>query len=398
MDYSFTRADAAPRSSAKSRMDVPTLRKKARRSWGLIATISLIQGFLSLAHWFIFYTFTVFFPMSSRGADYLGALLFVLSISFTLGALLGFRHDHSAVGWIYKIAACWLGILNFLFWAAWLCWGVDLAMRLSGRGGAEERLGTAGLLFGLAILISLYGFINARWIRERRLTVALPNLPQSWQGRTALLISDMHLGNVNGARFARRIANLARRLNPDVVFIAGDLFDGSKCEAGRLAAPLFEMNPRFGVYFCGGNHEDFGDAAAYSSALMRGGIRVLHNQHVDIDGLRVIGISYSDSHHPLRLRAYLDSLELHNGPASILLNHVPHRLPTVESSGVSLQVSGHTHGGQIFPFTLIVRRVYREFTYGLQRFGKLQVLTSSGVGTWGPPMRVGSQPEVVLIK
>ncbi len=81
----------------------------------------------------------------------------------------------------------------------------------------------------------------------------------------------------------------------------------------------------------------------------------------------------------------------------MLLNHVPHRLPIVEQAGINLQVSGHTHGGKLFPFTLFKRWVYGKFTYGLQRFGKLQVLTSSGVGTWGPPMRVGTAPEVVLI-
>jgi hypothetical protein len=151
------------------------------------------------------------------------------------------------------------------------------------------------------------------------------------------------------------------------------------------------------MYFCGGNHEDFGDAAGYSAAITRGGIHVLHNRRVDVDGLQVIGVSYADSTIPAHIRAFLESLHLANGPASILLNHVPHRLPIVEQEGVSLQLSGHTHGGQIFPFTLIVRRVYGKFSYGLQRFGRLQVLTSSGAGTWGPPMRVGTHPEVVLV-
>jgi hypothetical protein len=234
-------------------------------------------------------------------------------------------------------------------------------------------------------------------IRERRLTVSLPNLPHAWKGRTALLMSDLHLGNINSAGFARRIAGIARRLDPSIIFVAGDLYDGSKADPALLAAPLFELNPPHGMYFCGGNHEDFGDAAGYSAAITRGGIHVLHNRRVDVDGLQVIGVSYADSTIPAHIRAFLESLHLANGPASILLNHVPHRLPIVEQEGVSLQLSGHTHGGQIFPFTLIVRRVYGKFSYGLQRFGRLQVLTSSGAGTWGPPMRVGTHPEVVLV-
>ena len=110
-----------------------------------------------------------------------------------------------------------------------------------------------------------------------------------------------------------------------------------------------------------------------------------------------LGVPYGDSTCPIRLRATLEGLHLDPGQASILLNHVPNRLPIVEQAGVSLQLSGHTHGGQIFPFNWLTRRVFGKFTYGLQRFGELQVYTSSGAGTWGPPMRVGTHPEIVLI-
>ena len=130
--------------------------------------------------------------------------------------------------------------------------------------------------------------------------------------------------------------------------------------------------------------------------LRNAGIQVLHNQRVNVDGLDVIGVSYRDAAYPMHLRTFLDGLAL-NGTASILLNHVPNRLPIVEQAGVSLQLSGHTHGGQIVPFTWLTRRAFGKYTYGLQQFGRLQVLTSSGAGTWGPPMRVGSAAEVVLI-
>ena len=118
---------------------------------------------------------------------------------------------------------------------------------------------------------------------------------------------------------------------------------------------------------------------------------------VVIDGLQVVGVPYASSNYPLQLRNFLSSLRLAEGGASILLHHVPNRLPIVEQAGVSLQLSGHTHGGQVFPFSWITRRAFGKFTHGLERFGKLQVLTSSGVGTWGPPMRVGTHSEIVLI-
>jgi uncharacterized protein len=359
--------------------------------------VVLLQAFLLLAHWFIFHTLVSFWPMSPLGERSLGLALFLLGISFVVAALLGFRFSNMLVEVIYKTAAVWLGMLNFTFWAACLCWLSRIALVLAHSDTTLARQLLAGIFFSLAIFTGIYGMLNARRILEHHLTVTLPNLPPSWRGRTALLISDLHLGNINGSGFARRIANIARRIDPHVIFIAGDLFDGSKADPDRIASPLFTLAPPFGIYFSGGNHEDFGDVHQFESTLTRGGIRVLHNERVVVDGLHIVGVSYADSTHLLQLRSFLDSLHLNGGPASILLNHVPSRLPVVEAAGVSLQVSGHTHGGQMFPFTWITRRAFGRYTYGLNPYGKLQVLTSSGVGTWGPPMRVGTDPEVVCI-
>ena len=123
-------------------------------------------------------------------------------------------------------------------------------------------------------------------------------------------------------------------------------------------------------------------------------------QTIRVNGypVRIVGVAYGQSTYPLQMRAFLEGLRLKDGPASILLNHVPNHLPLAELAGVSLQLSGHTHGGgQIFPFNFITRRAFGKFTYGLQRFGEMQVYTSSGAGTWGPPMRVGTHSEIVLL-
>ena len=364
--------------------------------WPVLAVV-LIQVILLLAHWFLFHTVVAFWPLTLDAQRCLAIALLLLGVSFVAAALLSHRYSNSPVRILYKIAAVWLGVFNFLFWAACLCWLGRFALYMARHDNVSSRQYLAALLFGLAFLTSFYGLLNARRIRERRLTITLPNLPLSWRGRTALLISDMHLGNVNGAPFARRIAGIATRLSPHIILIAGDLFDGSKVDPNHVASPLFAMAPPFGTYFSGGNHEDFGDPAQYESALIRGGIHVLHNRRVLADGLQIAGVSYADSTRPTQLRSFLDSLHLESGHASILLNHVPSQLPIVEAAGVNLQVSGHTHGGQFFPFTWITQHAFRQYTYGLNPHGKLLVLTSSGVGTWGPPLRVGTAPEVVLI-
>jgi predicted MPP superfamily phosphohydrolase len=323
----------------------------------------------------------------------------LLSMIFIIATILSFRFSNPLVKFIYWIGSIWLGIANFLFVGACLAWLADLVLSLvlptSSRLAARPYI--AGVLLIAALATALYGILNAQKIRRRRVTVRLPNLPATWRGRTALLISDLHLGHINGIGFARRVAAIAQELNPAILLIAGDLYDGSRVDPDSQAAPLWELFPPLGVYFVGGNHEAFGGADHYEKALSRAGIRVLRNERVVVDGLHIVGVPYGNSTSPLQLRAFLDGLRLKEGPASILLNHVPSRLPIAEHAGVSLQLSGHTHGGQIFPFSLVTRRAFGKFTHGLQQFGEMQVYTSSGCGTWGPPMRVGTIPEVVLL-
>jgi hypothetical protein len=211
-------------------------------------------------------------------------------------------------------------------------------------------------------------------------------------------VSDVHLGHVNGSRFLRRIVSRLRQLGPDVVFITGDLYDGTKVDPRVLAEPWQEFSPAFGAYFVTGNHEEFSDPRKYLEAVNDSRVRVLNNEKILIDGLQVVGVHFGDSTHPDRFRSVLKGAELERGRASILLSHAPHALSIAEEAGISLQLSGHTHGGQIFPFTWFTRWIFGPYTYGLARHGGMAVYTSSGAGTWGPPMRVGTRPEIVLFE
>jgi predicted MPP superfamily phosphohydrolase len=359
-----------------------------------------MQALLLEAHWFLFRTAAYFLTSLSPFALHaLYVALLVLAFSFILAAMLGFYYSSLAVRIIYRIASIWLGFFSFFFWAAAICRVLDFVLRFTPAAAnlPVYRPIIGAVLASCAIVVGLYSMFNARYIRIRRIPIQLHNLPPAWRGRTALVLSDLHLGNVCNRGFSRRMAALAASLKPEIILIPGDLFDGSKADPDRLLAPFVEIHPPMGIYFAAGNHDEFGGSAHYTAALKRAGIHVLDDQSVPIDGVQIIGIPYGSSTHPLHLRVFLESLHLNGGAPSILLNHVPSRLPIVESAGVSLQLSGHTHGGQLFPFTWATRRIFGKFTYGLQRFGKLQVYTSTGCGTWGPPMRLGAQPEVVLL-
>ncbi|MBS1802084.1 MAG: metallophosphoesterase [Acidobacteria bacterium] len=338
--------------------------------------------------------------MSPASLLALRVTLAALSVAFIPATLLSFRFSSAAVQLLYRATANWMGFANFFFLAASLAWLVDIALRFTVPDATRlsDRPYIAGALLAVSAATAIFGLINARRLRVRTIDIKLARLPEAWRGRRALLISDVHLGHVNGAAFAERIAAKERELNPEIIFIAGDLFDGSKVDAKKMVAPLKGMRPPLGTFFVGGNHEEHGGAAKFEEAVRSAGIRVLHNECVNVEGMRVVGLPYGSESYVLQARSFLEELRLKDGPASILLHHVPNRLSIAEHAGVSLQLSGHTHGGgQFIPYNFITRRAFGQFTYGLQRFGEMQVYTSSGAGTWGPPMRVGTNPEIVLL-
>jgi hypothetical protein len=212
------------------------------------------------------------------------------------------------------------------------------------------------------------------------------------------LISDVHLGHVRNGSFLKRMVAKIVKETPDLIFIAGDLFDGTAIDATRATEPLKGLTAPHGVYFVAGNHEQFGDDTQFLRAIAATGVRVLSNEKVDAEGLQIIGVPYRNATQDGHLASVLDRIGVDRERASILLTHAPDRPEIAEAAGVSLQLSGHTHVGQFVPWSWIAKRVYRQFVYGLSRIGKMQIFTSSGAGTWGPPLRLGSKPEIVVLE
>jgi predicted MPP superfamily phosphohydrolase len=362
-----------------------------------VVFIAIFQSVLFLAHAFLYQTWDFFWRAPDPpGISTLQLTLAILSVSFLAASLLAFRYHNFLVRWFYTASAVWLGTMSYLFLAACSCWAIYGFLHLAGVDVDGRML--AALLFGAALTVSAFGVVNAAWTRVRRISVKLPNLPASWRGRVAALVSDLHLGHVRNVGFTRRIVTMLRQLRPDVVFIAGDLYDGTAADVPRLAGPLAALSAPLGAFFVAGNHEEFRDHTKYLEAVERTGVRVLNNEKVELDGLQLVGVHYRQATNAQQFGKVLRNTGVDRERASILLTHAPHLLNVAEEAGIALQLSGHTHRGQYFPFTWITRRIYRDFVYGLQRLGKMQIYTSCGAGTWGPPLRVGSSPEIVLIR
>ena len=356
--------------------------------------IAVIQAILFIGHAVVYATWVELWGAPGEpGLLVLRITLAALSISFVTASILAFRFSNLFVRLFYRLAAAWLGFLNFLFCAscvAWVLYGLAL---LAGLRGAGQPI--VGTLFGLAVAVGIYGMFNAASIRIRRVNVSLPNVPEVWRERKAVFLSDLHLGHVRNEGFSRKVAETIAGLAPDIVFIGGDLYDGTRVDLNRVAQPWAELHVPLGIYLVGGNHEVFAGRASLKAAE-GAGIRVLNDEKVVVDGMQIVGVDYHASSSERRFAMILGGLNIDARSPSIMISHAPHRLAVAEQAGISLQLSGHTHRGQLLPVRWIVERIFGPYAYGLHPFGKMMVYTSSGAGTWGPPMRVGTSSEIVL--
>ena len=368
-----------PRPVAEKPTSEESSRTRPRRFRRLII---VVQAILFVANWFVYETWIAFHPSLDPTALAIWRVAFLLAaLSFVSASLLAWRYFNPIVRAFYVISAVWVGLMTFCLFAVACCWIALGLVRLTNLQIAPNSI--ADGLFAAAMVVGLYGLINAARVRVNRISIELPNLPKHWRGRVAALVSDMHLGHVRNAGFMRRIVAKVNQLGPDVVFIAGDMYDGTAADIGAVAEPLSALSPPLGAFFVTGNHEEFTSRAKYLQAVSKTGVRVLNNEKVELDGLQIIGVHYRETIDPSRLRAILGEASIARERPSILLVHAPHRLPIAEEAGISLQLCGHTHGGQFPPATWIAYRVYGRYVHGLHRFGRLLVFTSAPTKKWG---------------
>ena len=266
---------------------------------------------------------------------------------------------------------------------------------LFGRGlAAVAAVGAvAGGVFGIKEAMSS--------VRVRPIDVSLKRLPKSMDGLTIVQISDVHVGTTIGRQFIEDIVASANALHPDVIVITGDLVDGSVSDLRDAVAPLADLRAALGVFFVTGNHEYYSGVDDWMTELPRLGIRVLRNERVELrKGDDVIDLAGVDDYnargggHGPDLRRALEGRD--RSRELVLLAHQPRAIVEAAEHGVGLQLSGHTHGGQIFPWNFAVR-LQQPYIAGLHRHGDAQIFVSRGTGYWGPPMRVGAPAEVTQI-
>lgn len=268
------------------------------------------------------------------------------------------------------------------------------------------RTGSAQTVLALAALMTLIGVYNAR----RRapivdVDVPIDGLPEALEGFTIAQLSDIHVGPTIRKSYLDPIVDAVNGLNADIVVVTGDIVDGSVKALAAHTQPLSRLRGRAGVYLCTGNHEYYAGADEWVAEFRRLGLTVLMNEHVVLEHggapLLLAGVTDFNASHFSPLHRSDPARAMAGAPDAasvrLLLAHQPRSCTAAEAAGFTLQISGHTHGGQFFPWNFAVR-VQQPFTAGLVRAGKMWLYISRGTGYWGPPIRLAAPSEITRLR
>lgn len=368
--------------------------------------IVVVFGLLALLHFYIGARLLPASGLNSMGA-LAGVLLLAMSTALVPAGLLASRFKR----WVQEDRVAWVGMLAMGFFSSLLVLTVmrDVALLLATLFGlASTRVAMASALAVplLAAAVTLLGFINARRLAKVvQVDVPIVGLPASLHGYAIAQISDIHVGATIKRSYLEAIVERVNGLQADAIAITGDLVDGSVSRLREHTEPLSRLRARDGTFFVTGNHEYYSGAEQWIAELRRLGVTVLLNEHVMRErggaGIMLAGVTdytahlFDESHRSSPTAAAAGAPA--NTMVKVLLAHQPRSAVAAAEAGFDLQLSGHTHGGQFFPWNLFVP-LQQPFVAGLDRLANMWVYTSRGTGYWGPPKRFGAPSEITHLR
>jgi predicted MPP superfamily phosphohydrolase len=344
--------------------------------------------------------------------------LIMLGASIPVSIVFLFFVSRTGRPWLTALGFGWLGVMAYLtamllVWDS-LRWLLRRAPRAQPPAADDaavrepRRVFVARAVAGSALLasgtIGAFGVRSAVWeITTPEVPVVLPRWPRALDGFSIALLTDVHIGPMLDGRFLRQLVERTNRLRPDLIAIGGDLVDGRVREIGAQVAELRRLRARYGVYFVTGNHEYYSGAADWIAFLSQLGVRVLKNEHVPIGDTAQFDLAGVFDRGAGRYGQAPDAIAATRGRdadrALVMLAHQPIQIYESARVGAGLQLSGHTHGGQLQPFGELAR-LRQPYLAGLHRHEPdgAQIYVSCGTGFWGPPMRVLAPAEISWIR
>lgn len=343
-----------------------------------------------------FFSFTIFKLYGLLKNIYVYRSIVILAITlpliFVTTNIVGNLLYSKINSFFYTMSAVWIGSLNYFFIVS-----VVLAVLYFFIKNNKTLLLSTGII-GLSIVIGLvvYSIYNASTIRITHMYVTAPRLAPLWSDKTIVLFSDTHLGNTRKDGFSEKITKRINEQNPDLVLMAGDMIDGPIIPYQKLADPFKNIQSTFGAYYTPGNHEWYNNEPEKFLQNLDKKIITLIDKKLEINGTQIIGINYAQETEE-QTKERLDKTSFTPDIPSIALLHDPKNNDVLRTSGVDLVVSGHTHCGQFWPVSQIVKSIYKDKTYGVRQFEGNATLTTCGVGTAMVPFRLDTKAEIVVV-
>jgi hypothetical protein len=351
----------------------------------------------SVAHLYIWLRLVHPLEITGVSLRLLQALFVLLFLSFPLIHLAFRQQNGFLISAANMVSSVWIGMVVYF---VLVILASDLLRLIIFRGVFDGRAVSA-VVTTIVVAITIYGLVEARSIGITRLQVRMTNLPSQLEGLRIAQISDVHMGRIVRGPRLERIVTMVNDLHPDLIVITGDLVDAEALHMEDMIHPLRRLNSKYGVFAVPGNHEYFAGIDRSQAFTEQAGVTMLRNRWVTIaDGLQLVGRD-----DPVGARVTgekIPSLEeimrgTDRSKPTILLYHTPvTTFEELQAQGIQLQLSGHTHKGQLWPFNYIVKLIYK-MPYGRFTSGDTTIYVNRGTGTWGPPMRVAARPEITLI-
>lgn len=363
---------------------------------GFIIVILVAQSLLFFIH-YVFYRYGIqIFPRLARHSFAYGTILTFLSISFLVSMILVRYAENKLTQMFYHGASIWIGTVLWVLIALLIARAAQFFI----PNTSYTYLLIPQLLLISAFFVSAYGLYHGRDTKIVQKDITISNLPREWDGKRAAFIADTHYGNIRTVRYAQEDARIIQSLKPDILLVSGDFFDGPQKDFNALAKPYTEINPPLGKYIISGNHESYAGLIETNRALAAAGFTLLDSQHLTVKGVEFTGVPYTTNTESAIDDETTARAAATTAPAQtprILLKHVPIATDIMKDAEITFAFFGHTHRGQMWPFSLITKKIYKEHAYGFTQKGNTLFYTTSGVGSWGPPQRIGTDSEVLVV-
>jgi len=387
------------------------LQKKDMKTSALAVFLTIVLGIYFLVNTFIYLrTSPAFGGRSFLKSLSLNTIFWLVVLSYPAGRILERIITSPLNTVLIKIGSFWMAAmlyLSLLFILIAILRGLNgltgITPFLDFKSNPSYRQWSIAIAYGLTFTIVLIGYINARMPKVSRVEIALSKPLNCGKGLKIVAVSDIHLGTIITNGRLTRLVELINSQNPDIVLFAGDVFDEDIAPVvnNNMGTEFERIRSKYGVYAVTGNHEFFGGVEGKVSYLEKHGVKVLRDSSVLIDNvIYLVGrddrqSKYINGRDRKSLSQLLEGID--TSKPIVLLDHQPYNLGEASSTGIDLQISGHTHHGQLWPFGYITRAIF-EVSRGYLKKGGTHFYVSTGYGTWGPPVRVGNRPEVVVFE